>query len=358
MRILTIIGARPQFIKSAVVSRRLASNKGLDEIVVHTGQHYDRNMSSIFFDELNITAPRLNLGIGGGTHGQNTGRMIEGIEKIIFDVKPNVVLVYGDTDSTLAGALAAAKTHTAVAHVEAGLRSFNRNMPEEINRVLTDHVSELLFSPTDTAARNLVREGVSESRICISGDVMYDAALYYADRAPTRQALFRKFGIPDEPFLLATVHRKENTDDRVRLLDIFCALSAAPIPVILPLHPRTKARLESYNINIRGSIKIIEPVGFLDMIGLLKNSVAVLTDSGGVQKEAYFHNKHCVTLRDETEWVELVEVGANLLVGADKERILDAIKHVTNMKITSTWPDLYGNGNAADIIVGRIANLG
>lgn len=358
MRILTIIGARPQFIKSAVVSRKIKSTKGLDEIVVHTGQHYDRNMSSIFFEELNITPPSLNLGIGGGTHGQNTGRMIEEIEKIIFDVKPDVVLVYGDTDSTLAGALAAAKTNTPIAHVEAGLRSFNRKMPEEINRVLTDHVSELLFSPTDASVRNLVREGISGSRICKSGDVMYDAALYYAKRAPTRQALFKKLGIPDEPFLLATVHRKENTDDRVRLMDIFCALSVASIPVILPIHPRTKARLESYKIGIHGSIRIIDPVGFLDMISLLKNSEAVLTDSGGIQKEAYFYHKHCITLRNETEWVELVEAGANCLVGADKNRIFDAIKRVTNKQITSPWPMLYGNGNSADTIVDRISTFG
>lgn len=359
MKVLTIIGARPQFIKSAVVSRRIASASGLEEIVVHTGQHYDRNMSSIFFDELDIAEPKINLGIGGGPHGQNTGRMLEEIEKVIFAVKPDVVLVYGDTDSTLAGALAASKTRTPIAHVEAGLRSFNRNMPEEINRVLTDHVSDLLLSPTDVSVRNLVREGIPESRICISGDVMYDAARYYADRAPTQQTLIEKLGIPDEEFLLATVHRQENTDDRLRLFDIFNALSSAPIPVVLPLHPRTKIRLTSYGINIHGSLKIIEPVGFIDMIGLLKSCIAVLTDSGGVQKEAYFHKKNCITLRNETEWVELVEIGANYLVGADGPRILNAIRRLMDTKITlNNWPDIYGNGRAADIIVDRISALG
>jgi len=343
VKITTVIGARPQFIKAAVVSRAFREHRAeVREVIVHTGQHYDANMSDVFFEELDIPKPDYHLGIGGGTHGQNTGRMIEAIEAVLMQEKPDWVLVYGDTDSTLAGALAAVKLHIPVAHVEAGLRSFNRRMPEEINRVLTDHAADLLFTPTDTATRNLANEGISGKRVQQVGDVMYDAALYYRNKAK------RPPGIPfDNGFILSTIHRAENTDDANRLGNIISALNDAAVqtPVVLPLHPRTRKFLHQWNLNA-GNITIIEPVGYLQMIWLLDHCILVVTDSGGLQKEAYFFRKPCITTRDETEWVELVESGWNVVVGANPERILDAVR-LFSFTLPHHEFAFYGEGNAS-----------
>lgn len=347
MKIFTVIGARPQFIKAAVVSRAFAAHRpDVREILVHTGQHYDANMSDVFFDELNIPRPDHNLGVGGGTHGQNTGRMLEKLEELMLAEKPDWVLVYGDTDSTLAGALAAAKLHIPVAHVEAGLRSFNRRMPEEINRVLTDHAADLLFTPTDTATRNLANEGISGAKVRQVGDVMYDAAVYYRHRTQ------RPAGVRlDGGFILATLHRAENTDDPVRLANIIGALNdmAFKMPVILPLHPRTRKCLAQSQIDSR-NITMLEPVSYLQMIWLLERCTLVVTDSGGLQKEAYFFGKPCVTTRNETEWVELVEARWNVLAGVERASITHAVREVANCT-ARTGLLLYGNGAAGRSIV-------
>lgn len=350
MKVLTIIGARPQFIKAATISRAFRELRpDIEEVIVHTGQHYDSSMSDIFFNELDIPKPDYNLGIGGGTHGQNTGRMIEKLEALMVKLKPDWVLVYGDTDSTLAGALSAAKLHIKVAHVEAGLRSFNRKMPEEINRILTDHLSEALFAPTETAHKNLLTEGIHRDKIKLFGDVMYDAALFYKARA-------RKPNIPSEKniqldshsFILCTIHRAENTDNSERLQNIFEGLSASREQIILPLHPRTKNKIATYGIEIPDNISIIEPVGYLEMVWLELNSKLIATDSGGVQKEAYFFGKPCVTLRDETEWVELVKSGWNTIAGACPITIKEAI---SNAEIGVVGELLFGDGFSSSHIV-------
>ena len=347
MKIFTIIGARPQFIKAAVVSRALAEYQpAVSEILVHTGQHYDTNMSDVFFNELNIPHPDYNLGIGGGTHAQNTGRMLEKLEMLMLAEKPDWVLVYGDTDSTLAGALAAAKLHIPVAHIEAGLRSFNQRMPEEINRVLTDHISALLFAPTELARTNLINEGVAGDKIHVVGDVMYDAALYYKARA-RKPDWFDTLGIAQNTFVLGTVHRAENTDDKVRLQGILKGFEDASLPVILPLHPRTRNKLEQMNLQFPDNINIVEPVGYLEMVWLEINCKIIATDSGGVQKEAYFHQKSCVTLRDETEWKELVEKGFNSLAGANPKLITKLIDIASNNKFQNTEFNIYGRGDAS-----------
>lgn len=325
MKFLTVIGARPQFIKAAVVSRVLPELRpDVREILVHTGQHYDANMSDVFFDELNIRHPDHNLGVGGGTHGQNTGRMLEKLEALMMVENPDWVLVYGDTNSTLAGALAAAKLHIPVAHIEAGLRSFNRRMPEEINRLLTDHIAELLFAPTELARTNLRNEGIAANRIHVVGDVMYDAALYYKRHA-RKPIWFDGLGIPANGYVLCTIHRAENTDDGTRMRGIFDGLETSGLPVILPLHPRTRNKLQKMELPMPTNIRAVEPVGYLEMVWLEANCKVIATDSGGVQKEAYFHQKPCVTLRDETEWVELLECGANQLVGSNAQRIMSAL---------------------------------
>ena len=340
MKIVTIIGARPQFVKAAVVSRALREQRSdVKESIIHTGQHFDPNMSDVFFSELDIPKPNYNLGIGGGTHGQNTGRMVEAIEASLILEKPDWVLVYGDTDSTLAGALAAAKIHIPVSHVEAGLRSFNRKMPEELNRILTDHISAQLFTPTDTATLNLANEGIKGERVKQVGDVMYDAALYYIEKAQ------RPLGVrSDNGFILSTIHRAENTDDPEKLGGIISALNeaASEVPVVLPLHPRTKKLLSqgSYKTD---NLTMIEPVSYLEMVWLLKNCGMVVTDSGGLQKEAYFFNKFCVTTRDETEWVELIQSGWNILVGHKKEKILSAIHDNKVVSVNKTILQ-YGDG--------------
>ena len=326
MKIVTVIGARPQFIKAAVVSRTIekynesAGNEEIEEVIVHTGQHYDANMSEVFFKEMSIPQPKYNLHLGGGTHGAMTGRMLEKLEEVMLSEKPDVVLVYGDTDSTLAGSVAASKLHIPVAHVEAGLRSFNMNMPEEINRVLTDRVAKWLFCPTETAMDNLRAEGYEKlgvNMLCI-GDVMYDAALFYRAQGKASDQIKE---LTKDVYYMATVHRAENTDDPVRIKGIFEALEtiAEKTKVVLPLHPRTRRVLDKLGLKPQ-YITCIEPVGYFDMLHLQGNCLAVFTDSGGVQKEAFFAQKPCVTLRDETEWVELVKNGYNTLWGLIKKR--------------------------------------
>lgn len=350
MKVVTIVGARPQFIKAAAVSRSFKANDGLTEVLVHTGQHYDANMSDVFFDELQIPRPHHHLGIGGGPHGQMTGRQLEKIEEVLLRERPDWVLVYGDTNSTLAGALAAAKLHIPVAHVEAGLRSFNRRMPEEINRLLTDHASDLLFAPTETAVRNLAGEGIAGSKVRLVGDVMYDAALFYRELA-REPDWFEGLDLEPGEFVLCTIHRAENTDDDNRLRGIFEGLGSSGLPVVLPVHPRTKARIAQAGIVPATNIHVVQPVGYLEMTWLEMNCRIVATDSGGVQKEAHFHGKPCVTMRDETEWVELLDAGVNKLVGASAESIShyirDSIAVDCNLK-------LYGSGNAASKIVDAI----
>lgn len=347
-KILTIIGARPQFIKASVVSRAIQQATGIEEIMLHTGQHFDANMSDIFFSQLGIPQPNIQLDIHGGSHGEMTGRMLAEIERVIIDHKPDRVLVYGDTNSTLAGALAAAKLHVPVAHVEAGLRSFNMRMPEEINRILTDQISDLLFCPTDTAVHNLQQEGFATKPVKVMqvGDVMQDAALFFAQHAAAPA------GFAIEPgFILATLHRAENTDDPVRLTNIVAALNqlhAEVAPVVLPLHPRTRNMIATLGLELK--VHLIEPVGYFEMVWLLDHAGLVLTDSGGVQKEAFFFGKACVTMRDQTEWVELIEAGANELVGADRVRIIDATKRHLGRHVRDSQ-QLYGGGKAADKIV-------
>ncbi|NEP55943.1 MAG: UDP-N-acetylglucosamine 2-epimerase (non-hydrolyzing) [Symploca sp. SIO2G7] len=357
MKILTVVGARPQFIKAATVSRAIEQHNQkhshhIQEIILHTGQHYDKNMSDVFFQEMKIPLPNYHLGIGGGSHGAMTGQMLEKIEQVLLDENPNIVLVYGDTNSTLAGALAAAKLHMPVAHVEAGLRSFNMKMPEEVNRILTDQISQWLFCPTETAVSNLENEGLQHRpnvQICQVGDVMYDAVLFYKKIAqPTEQTASLMQQLSNR-FYLATVHRAENTDNPVRLNNIMSALNeiSQTTPVILPLHPRTQ---KSLKIQSFPYIKLIEPVGYFDMITLLSHCQGVFTDSGGLQKEAYFFQKPCITLRDETEWVELVQYGFNYLASADFDKILASEKSFKGRDINSSTP-LYGRGNASQQIV-------
>lgn len=356
MKIATVIGARPQFIKAAPVSKALARHA--EEVLIHTGQHFDDSMSDIFFREMRIPAPRHHLGIGGLSHGAMTGRMLEAIEAVMVAERPDCVLVYGDTNSTLAGALAAAKLKIPVAHVEAGLRSFNRAMPEEINRIVADHVSSTLFAPTATAVENLRREGIAQERIVLTGDVMYDAALAFAGIAQDHSQILEKLDLQPKSYVLATVHRAENTDDPARLRAVFHGLAEASSrhPVVLPLHPRTRAALAASGIHPPRTLRIIEPVGFLDMVMLEKHALAVATDSGGVQKEAFFHGVPCVTLRDETEWVELLELGVNRLApprnGADIARAIAAALETPPALFQRR--EVYGSGDAAEKIAARL----
>ena len=374
MKIVTIVGARPQFIKAAVVSRAIANfNKDLTsnsllitEVIVHTGQHYDRNMSDVFFEEMNISNPDYYLNINGLSHGAMTGQMLEKIETVLAEEKPDAVLVYGDTNTTLAAALAAVKLHIPVAHVEAGLRSFNRKMPEEINRVLTDHMSSFLFCPTKRSVENLKAEGIIKKEfaanakngsslihnpnICLVGDVMLDAAIYYKERARKPQ-----LDLPGK-FILATIHRAENTNSAVRLKSIFDGFEkiGKEVPIIIPLHPRTRKRIQTLDLKASDSIKIIDPVGYLEMVYLLENCMLVMTDSGGLQKEAFFFKKPCITMRDETEWVELVEHGFNSLTGAETQKIV----HVYRKVAQATYDfqvELYGDGKTGERIVKILA---
>ncbi|GIV96198.1 MAG: UDP-N-acetyl glucosamine 2-epimerase [Herpetosiphonaceae bacterium] len=358
MKIVTVVGARPQFIKAAAVSRILRSTPGLNEILVHTGQHYDENMSDVFFEELNIPRPDYHLGIGSGSHGAQTGRMLEAIEQVLLAERPNWVLVYGDTNSTLAGALAAAKLHIPVAHVEAGLRSFNRKMPEEINRVLTDHAADLLFAPTEAAVENLRREGIPGERVIFVGDVMYDAALYFGTRAEQRSDVLARLGLKAQNYVLATIHRAENTDNADRLRDIVSGLVdlAHDIAVVLPLHPRTRGALQREGLLDKaiGPICLIDPVGYLDMIMLEKHARLIITDSGGVQKEAFFYRVPCITLRNETEWTELVTLGWNQLCPPAQFAALGrTVLHVHNCS-AAVDSQPYGSGNAGVLIVSAL----
>lgn len=348
---MTVVGARPQFVKAAALSRELAGRAGVREVLVHTGQHHDENMSDVFFEEMGIPRPAHHLGIHGGSHGAMTGRMLEAIEAVLQQEQPDVMLVYGDTNSTLAGGLAAAKLHVPVAHVEAGLRSFNRRMPEEINRVLTDHLATWLFAPTVTATANLRQEGIPEDRIKLVGDVMQDAALHYSALSDERATVLERIG--GDAFILATLHRAENTDDEARLRNIFAALSriSQSTRVVMPLHPRTRQKLASLNL-VFPNITLLDPVGYFDMLALLKGCSLVMTDSGGLQKEAYFFARPCITLRDETEWVELVTAGANVLVGADPDKIEAAVTAMS-VRAVDFRGDLYGGGQAA----ARIADI-
>lgn len=360
MKIVTIVGARPQFIKAAAVSRAIADHNAantnsqmmIHETIVHTGQHFDENMSEIFFDEMQIPRPDYRLDINSLGHGAMTGRMLEKIEQVLLKEQPDWVLVYGDTNSTLAGALAAKKLHIKVAHVEAGLRSFNMEMPEEVNRILTDRISDLLLCPTEAAMQNLAKEGFANFPSCVvkSGDVMQDAALFYSKIAAEKSEIIAKLGLVGKQFALCTIHRAENTDDNERLQAIITALDKIKeeLEVVLPLHPRTRKIMETRRLNSRCTL--IDPVGYFDMIQLLKKTKIVLTDSGGLQKEAFFFSKPCVTLRDETEWVELIDGGFNTLSGTNKSKIYQSFSQM--LKVFPDYSvDLYGGGRAAETIV-------
>lgn len=349
MKILTVIGARPQFIKAATVSNKIRNNNN-SEILVHTGQHYDNNMSDIFFNELGIPKPDYNLNIGSSNHGHQTGSMLIALEEIYQKENPDMVLVYGDTNSTLAGSLCASKLLIPVAHVEAGLRSFNKAMPEEQNRILTDHISDLLFTPTLTAVNNLKNENVTKG-VHNVGDVMYDAINLFKERAKEVSKITEKLDLEPNKYVLSTIHRAENTNSIERLTSILKALSNSGKKIVLPLHPRTKKFIEEYNLHIGNNIQIIDPVGYLDMISLQENSQKIVTDSGGVQKEAYFLKKPCITMRDETEWVETVENGWNVIVGSNTNKILDALD---NFNPTGTPASAFGNGDSSSIITNII----
>ncbi|MDO9154697.1 MAG: UDP-N-acetylglucosamine 2-epimerase (non-hydrolyzing) [Paludibacter sp.] len=354
-KIITVVGARPQFIKAATLSRQFQL-LGIEELIIHTGQHFDANMSNVFFEEMEIPKPAYQLDIHGLSHGAMTGRMLEGIETVLLKEKPDAVMIYGDTNSTLAGALAASKLHIPVIHVEAGLRSYNMKMPEEINRILTDRISNVLFCPTDTAINNLKREGYENMPVKIikNGDVMQDAALYYAAKAEEKSEILKQNNLDN--FVLATVHRQENTDSIDNLSNIVAGLNEInkEIPVVVPIHPRTRQILSKNNIV--PEFKLIDPVGYFDMIMLLKSCFLAITDSGGVQKEAFFFQKHCITLREQTEWVELVENGFNILVGSDKQKLMSAFNYFKTKK-SNFDINLYGNGKAAEIAAKEIMSL-
>ncbi len=379
-KIVTIIGARPQIIKASALSRAISKNysNSLTEIIVHTGQHYDHNMSAIFFDELGIPKPHYNLNVGSSSHGKQTAVMIEGLEEILIKEQPHAMVVYGDTNSTLAGAIAASKLNIPVVHIEAGLRSFNKTMPEEINRIMCDHVSTLLFSPTKAGFDNLVNEGFNPNNnapysfdnpnIVHSGDVMYDNSLYFSTLSDQKTTLLEDLNLTKDSFILCTIHRNHNTDDSKRLTAIFKALHHITkqhnTTIILPLHPRTKKLMRSNidkevleNIKENTNIQIIEPVSFLEMIALEKNANLIITDSGGVQKEAYFFKKPCVILRPETEWVELVDNGTAIIVDADYDKIIDGTNMFLNTTSTLTFPSLFGDGKTAEYICEEIINL-
>lgn len=357
MKIMSIVGARPQFIKAAVLSNtiRLNNKSGLseiDDVVVHTGQHFDPKMSQIFFDQMKITKPRYNLGVNSLSHGAMTARILEQVEKLILDEKPNNLLVYGDTNSTLAGALAAAKLGVPIAHVEAGLRSHNWSMPEEINRVLTDRLSRWAFCPSKNASENLQRENIcpdTGTLVSVVGDIMYEAVNLFSE-----YAVKPKCGVPKK-FLLATVHRAENTDERQRLEGLgrsFRQISNA-IPIVLPLHPRTKQKAKEFDVDFGNTI-IIDPVGYFEMLWLLERCEAVLTDSGGLQKEAYFKGKYCITLRDETEWTELLEAEVNFLAGVSLEKIVHNFEKIMDLKSVNFVKDIYGNGGTSAKILNTL----
>lgn len=348
IKIITIIGARPQFIKASSLTREIKRYRDISEIIIHTGQHFDKNMSDVFFEEMEIPKPKYNLGISSSNHGDMTGRMIIEIEKILLLEKPELVIVYGDTNSTLAGALAARKLNITIAHIEAGLRSFNQLMPEEINRILTDRISDYLFCPSLKAITNLKNEGFESfpSKVTMVGDIMKDSALYY-------KKIIKKPNIEIEnDFILATIHRAENTNDKNRFVSIIESFNelSKNFQLIVPLHPRSQRLLDNLNLTI--NFDIVEPVGYLEMLWLIKNSKIVLTDSGGLQKEAYFFKKFCITLRDETEWIELVEAGYNKLVGANSIKIVDAVYKYINTDVVND--EFYGDGRTSKYIIEQL----
>jgi UDP-GlcNAc3NAcA epimerase len=352
MKILTIVGARPQFVKAAAVSRAMTARmRGkTPEIIVHTGQHFDPRMSDVFFDELSLAVPKYNLGISGGTHGAMTGRMLEAIEGVLIKEEPDWVMIYGDTNSTLAGALAASKLHFPVAHVEAGLRSYNMRMPEEVNRVVADRLSSKLFCPTDSSVSNLAKEGINAG-VHLVGDVMFDTALYYAKLAVERSTILRSLCLHSKGYFLATCHRAENTDDHQKLTDIVRGLAeiAKSHRVVFPVHPRTRQQFERFELSdLLKRITLIEAVSYLDMVELERNALVIVTDSGGVQKEAFFYRVPCITTREETEWVETVEAGWNVLVGSDTDAIVLAASSFADRKMCEMQP--YGAGHAAEKI--------
>jgi UDP-GlcNAc3NAcA epimerase len=342
MKLVSVVGARPQFIKAAAVSREL--RKHFSEILVHTGQHYDYEMSGIFFDGLNLPSPDVNLAVGSSSHAAQTGRMLKGIEDVLLAERPDWLLVYGDTNSTLAGALAASKVSVPIVHVEAGLRSFNRRMPEEINRVVADHLSNLLLCPSETAVRNLAAEGITE-HVHNIGDVMLDVLIWAKEHASSRSLdVLRRLGVAKKSYLLATVHRSENTDDFSKLSNIVTALNSLEDRVIFPVHPRTRKVLAEAGCKLELNVQLIDPLSYLDMVSLAESAALILTDSGGLQKEAYWLNVPCLTLREETEWVETVEAGWNALVGCDSEKIIQAVH---SFAPANPGPSLYGDGCAA-----------
>ncbi len=376
IKIVTIIGARPQIIKAAALSRAIKNNfsSQITEIIVHTGQHYDDNMSQVFFDELEIPLPNYNLNVGSGNHGKQTATMISAIEDVLLIEKPNAIVLYGDTNSTLAGAMAASKIHIPVIHIEAGLRSFNKSMPEEINRIMCDHVSTLLFSPTKTGFDNLIQEGflsqnnapysIDNPKIYHCGDVMYDNSLFFSKISDVKTSIINDLKLKNNGFILATIHRNNNTDEPIRLNALFKSLNDISInyqlQIVLPLHPRTSNLLDrnlskdlAEAIRLNSNFKIISPVSFLEMLALEKNCCLVMTDSGGVQKEAFYFEKPCVILRPETEWIELLENGAALIADADENKIKFSFEQLIAKKDLS-FPKLYGDGNAAVFICSEI----
>lgn len=379
LKFITIVGARPQFIKAAAISRVIKSEYAgqVQEIIIHTGQHYDHNMSDVFFDELEITKPQYKLNIGSASHGAQTGDMIKAIEEVLVIEKPDFVILYGDTNSTLAGAIAASKIHIPVAHIEAGLRSFSKAMPEEINRILTDHVSTLLFSPTSTGYKNLINEGFKDDilgkvdannpQIYHCGDVMYDNSLYFSELAEKKVDIMKKLGLKENKFILSTIHRNNNTDIPERLTSIFSALNTISEvnkkTIVLPLHPRTAKLLEQNigkdlfeKVSNNENLKIIESVSFLEMTLLESKASLIITDSGGVQKESYFFKKPCIVLRAETEWVELLSNGNCLLADADEQKILSAYTHL-KQNFKDDFPPVFGDGKAGSFIVSEIVKL-
>lgn len=349
MRILTVVGARPQFIKACMLSKAIKSNSEIEEVIVHTGQHYDDNMSTVFFEQLNLPKADYYLGVGSGSHGKQTANMLVELEHIMISINPDVVLVYGDTNSTLAGSLAASKLHIPVAHVESGLRSFNKKMPEEINRLVTDHLSDWLFCPSQAAIENLRREGIVNG-VHLTGDIMYDAVLYFKPYALKQSTIIENLSLVREKYYLATVHRAENTDQPERLKSILEALQQLKKDVVFPLHPRTKRKINEFKfMDLISSphIKIVEPLNYFDMLTIASQANLVLTDSGGLQKEAYMLQVPCITLRDETEWVETVQSGWNQLAGADTDKIVDQVKTIQTPKAS---PLLFGDGKTAQKI--------
>ena len=375
-KIITVIGARPQIIKAAAISRAIKNNFSdkILEVIVHTGQHYDENMSQLFFEELEIPFPNFNLNVGSGSHGEQTAKMLEGLENIYVQEKPDAVIVYGDTNSTIAGALAASKIHIPVIHIEAGLRSFNKAMPEEINRIACDHMSTLLFTPSETGHRNLLNEGIKNDqkeaasidnpKIYLCGDIMYDNSLYFSAVSEQKSKILKELDIAKNDFILCTIHRDTNTDDTANLNAIFRALlriqKTSNLKIVLPLHPRTKEKLNSHldenlltELNQNKNFKIIPPIGFLDIISLEKNARLIITDSGGLQKEAFFFQKPCIILRDQTEWIEIVENGNAMIAGADEQKIGKCFEQLMK-KTNFTYPNLYGDGNAANFICKKI----